>query len=52
MTMQQQVLPLTGIPSQDARHYRGDHLLVAQMVAAEILGAMRFDAGERQSLLL
>src|SRR4030081_3771071 len=32
MTMQQQVLPLTGMVSQDTGHYRGDHLLVAGMV--------------------
>ena len=32
MTMQQQVLPLTGIVPQDTGHYRGDHLLVAEMV--------------------
>src|SRR6202048_4355086 len=32
MTMQQQVLPLTGTSPQDSGHYRGDHLLVAEMV--------------------
>src|ERR1700729_932712 len=32
MTLQQQVLPLTGAASGDNRQYRGDHLLVAQMV--------------------
>jgi 2-polyprenyl-3-methyl-5-hydroxy-6-metoxy-1,4-benzoquinol methylase len=32
MTMQQQILPLAGIPPQETGHYRGDHLLVAQMV--------------------
>ncbi len=32
MTMQQQALPLTGMSPQDTGHYRGDHLLVAQMV--------------------
>src|SRR2546430_5270332 len=33
MTMQQQTLPLAGIGPQDTGHYRGDHLLVATMVA-------------------
>jgi len=32
MTMQQQVLPLSGMAPQDTGHYRGDHLLVAEMV--------------------
>jgi methionine biosynthesis protein MetW len=32
MTMQQQVLPLPGIGPRDTGHYRGDHLLVAEMV--------------------
>src|ERR1700730_11657898 len=32
MTMQQQVLPLTGIMAPDTGHYRGDHLLAAGMV--------------------
>src|SRR5271167_1157111 len=32
MTAQQQVLPLNGIASPDTGRYRGDHLLVAQMV--------------------
>jgi methionine biosynthesis protein MetW len=32
MTMQQQVLPLNGVASPDTGRYRGDHLLVAQMV--------------------
>src|SRR5260370_7195456 len=32
MTMQQQVLPLSGMVPPDTGHYRGDHLLVAQMV--------------------
>jgi len=32
MTMQQQVLPLTGMSPRDTGHYRGDHLLVARMV--------------------
>ncbi len=32
MTTQQQVLPLAGIGPQDTGHYRGDHLLVAEMV--------------------
>src|SRR5260370_41651506 len=32
MTMQQQVLPLTSTVPQDTGHYRGDHLLVAEMV--------------------
>src|SRR6202795_5308633 len=32
MTVQQQVLPLTGMAPQDTGHYRGDHLLVAGMV--------------------
>src|SRR2546430_11480145 len=32
MTMQQQTLPLAGIGPQDTGHYRGDHLLVAEMV--------------------
>src|ERR1700678_1958463 len=32
MTLQQQALPLTGTLPGDTRHYRGDHLLVAQMV--------------------
>ena len=30
--MQQQVLPLSGVSPQDTGHYRGDHLLVAEMV--------------------
>ena len=33
MTLQQQELPLTGMSPQDTGHYRGDHLLVAEMVA-------------------
>src|SRR6202043_55232 len=32
MTMQQQVLPLNGMARPDTGHYRGDHLLVAEMV--------------------
>src|SRR5450432_4941991 len=32
MAMQQQALPLTGMSPQDTGHYRGDHLLVAEMV--------------------
>src|SRR5471032_1011747 len=32
MTMQQQILPLTGTAPGGDRQYRGDHLLVAQMV--------------------
>ena len=32
MTMQQQALPLTGEVPRDTGHYRGDHLLVAEMV--------------------
>src|ERR1700733_14711732 len=32
MAVQQQLLPLAGMAPQDTRHYRGDHLLVAQMV--------------------
>ena len=32
MTMQQQALPLTGMAQPDTGHYRGDHLLVAEMV--------------------
>src|SRR5580692_8751065 len=32
MTLQQQVLPLGGLAPDDPGHYRGDHLLVAQMV--------------------
>jgi methionine biosynthesis protein MetW len=32
MAMQQQVLPLTGMAQPDTGHYRGDHLLVAEMV--------------------
>ncbi len=32
MSLQQQVLPLTGIGSRDTGQYRGDHLLVAEMV--------------------
>ena len=32
MIMQQQVLPLPGMAPQDTGHYRGDHLLVAEMV--------------------
>ena len=32
MTLQQQVLPLTGAAPGNDRQYRGDHLLVAQMV--------------------
>ena len=32
MSLQQQVLPLTGVGSQDTGQYRGDHLLVAEMV--------------------
>jgi len=32
MSMQQQVLPLPGIGAADTGHYRGDHLLVAEMV--------------------
>src|SRR6195256_2079023 len=31
MTMQQQVLPLTGMSPRGTGHYRGDHLLVARM---------------------
>src|SRR5437660_12795527 len=33
MTVQQQVLPLNGTAPQDTGRYRGDHLLVATMVA-------------------
>jgi methionine biosynthesis protein MetW len=32
MTAQQQLLPLTGLPARGSENYRGDHLLVAQMV--------------------
>src|ERR1700756_3914110 len=32
MSLQQQVLPLTGMAQPDAGHYRGDHLLVAEMI--------------------
>ena len=32
MVLQQQILPLTGISPRDTGHYRGDHLLVAEMV--------------------
>jgi methionine biosynthesis protein MetW len=32
MSLQQQVLPLNGIGSRDTGQYRGDHLLVAEMV--------------------
>src|SRR6266576_57471 len=32
MALQQQVLPLDGIAPQDTGRYRGDHLLVAEMV--------------------
>src|SRR5712664_1976372 len=32
VTLQQQVLPLTGVGSRDTGQYRGDHLLVAEMV--------------------
>src|ERR1700694_890460 len=32
MNAQPQVLPLTGIATKDTGHYRGDHLLVAEMV--------------------
>ena len=32
MSVQQQVLPLNGVASPDTGRYRGDHLLVAQMV--------------------
>ena len=32
MSTQQQVLPLPGIAAADTGHYRGDHLLVAEMV--------------------
>ena len=32
MSMQQQVLPLPGVVAPDTGHYRGDHLLVAEMV--------------------
>ena len=32
MTMQQQVLPLNGMARPDTGHYRGDHLLLAEMV--------------------
>src|SRR5258708_3706365 len=32
MTMQQQILPLNGVVARDTGHYRGDHLLVAEMV--------------------
>ena len=32
MSMQQQVLPLSGVGAPDTGHYRGDHLLVAEMV--------------------
>src|SRR5258708_35300203 len=31
-TTQQQVLPLTGVVPPDTGHFRGDHLLVAEMV--------------------
>src|SRR3979490_3132111 len=32
MALQQQSLPLSGVSPQDTGHYRGDHLLVAEMV--------------------
>jgi methionine biosynthesis protein MetW len=32
MTIQQEVLPLNGIVRPDTGHYRGDHLLLAEMV--------------------
>ena len=32
MSTQQQVLPLAGVVPEDTGHYRGDHLLVAEMV--------------------
>ena len=32
MTMQEQTLPLKGMMTPDTGHYRGDHLLVAEMV--------------------
>src|SRR5437763_11874889 len=32
MTMQQQTLPLNGVARPDTGHYRGDHLLLAEMV--------------------
>jgi SAM-dependent methyltransferase len=32
MSAQQQILPLTGMGKPDTGHYRGDHLLVAEMV--------------------
>src|SRR6201747_2288286 len=32
MTAQQQVLPLPGVAPQDAKNYRGDHLLMAEMI--------------------
>ncbi len=32
MSMQQQVLPLNGMARPDTGHYRGDHLLLAEMV--------------------
>ncbi|HJZ21360.1 MAG TPA: methionine biosynthesis protein MetW, partial [Bradyrhizobium sp.] len=32
MSVQQQALPLAGFATKDNGHYRGDHLLVAQMV--------------------
>src|SRR3981081_1535179 len=32
MSLQQQILPLAGVVPEDTGHYRGDHLLVAEMV--------------------
>ena len=32
MTLQQQAMPLTGAAAPGTENYRGDHLLVAQMV--------------------
>src|SRR3979409_1994584 len=40
--MQQQVLPLTRIGPQETGHYRGDHLLVAQMISG---GSKVLDVG-------
>ena len=42
MTTQQQVLPLAGMAPQDTGHFRGDHLLVAEMVES---GSKVLDVG-------
>jgi len=42
MTAQQQVLPLTGLAARGSENYRGDHLLVAQMVES---GSKVLDVG-------